>query len=116
MAFFNSSIVKIFIPPQVTKIGDDAFTSCKKLKRIEIPNDSKLQTIGSSFLLSQIESIFIPPNVTEIGFGAFHECKNLKIIEFAENSRIKNSVKDIISTNVVIMIPKELNESFCINI
>lgn len=43
--FFVSYIEEITIPSQVTQIGERAFALYKKLRKIEIPNDSKLRKI-----------------------------------------------------------------------
>ena len=55
---FGTADDSISIPPSVIQICDRAFEYCESLVKIEIPSDSKLQTIGSdAFLGTKIESI-----------------------------------------------------------
>ena len=64
MAFCNSSIQKIFIPNEVTRICKLTFSECKELKQIEFSSNSKLETIEKdAFYYSPIETLFIPNNV-----------------------------------------------------
>lgn len=89
-AFAWSLIESITIPQQVKEICDGAFYECKKLHKVEIQNDSMLNSLGKyAFYCSKIESILIPPNIKEIHQGAFSSCKSLKTIIFANNSNLK---------------------------
>lgn len=65
---------------KVTKISDDVFSECRKLKSITLPNG--LTTIGEGvFYGTPITTITIPNSVTSIGRAAFGECEFLKKIE-----------------------------------
>lgn len=82
-AFAQSSITEVFIHPNVTHICDKAFYSCRKLRRVEIPTNSELVSIGLNvFSGSSIESISIPSKVTQISFYALTSCYKLRIIQF----------------------------------
>ena len=82
-SFDRSSIERLLIPPNVTKICECAFSYCKKLKKIAIHHYSKLKFIDHrAFEGSSIESINIPFSVEHIGFRVFDDCDNLLIIEF----------------------------------
>lgn len=60
------------IPREVTRIGKDSFSDCKRLRIIELSNESKLQTTEeSAFIDSSIESITIPQEDTRIEKATF---------------------------------------------
>ena len=64
----------------VTSISEGAFTDCKNLTSITIPNS--VTSIGDYAFLgcSSLTSIIIPGCVTSIGDYAFYECRNLSTI------------------------------------
>ena len=71
------------------KIGKYAFSSCKKLQKVEILSDSKLQIIDdNAFFDSRIKSIKIPSNATWIGANAFSLCYNLQRVEMPADSKL----------------------------
>ena len=65
------NLTSITIPEGVTTIGDYAFSNCSSLTSIDIPKS--VTTIGSSafYRCSSLTSITIPENVTHIGENAF---------------------------------------------
>lgn len=82
------------IPPQITEICDGVFYSCKKLEKVEIPENSQLREIGiGSFSLSGIKQIKIPKNVTQICYRAFANCYDLQRIEFNPDSELQKIKK-----------------------
>ena len=83
------SLTSIEIPNSVTGIGSKAFSYCSSLTSIEIPN-SVTKIAGSTFYnCSSLTSVEIPNSVTEIYDSAFKGCSSLTSIE------IPNSVTDI---------------------
>ena len=65
------NLESIIIPDSVTKIGYNAFYSCKNLKSITIP-DSVTSIDGYAFMYcTNLSSITIPNSVNNIGEGAF---------------------------------------------
>lgn len=67
---------KTLVPKDVTKIGDYAFSGCKNLVEIKLPDS--VTSIGHwCFRKSSLKSIVIPDSVTEIGDAAFWECRAL---------------------------------------
>ena len=80
---------EIFFDGPITYIGESAFSWCKNLKSITIPNS--VTTIGNSAFwdCENLTSITIPNSVTEIGEDAFRFCYNLTSIT------IPNSVIEI---------------------
>ena len=73
---------EVYIPGEydgymVTSIGENAFTKCKNIMSITIPNS--VTSIGDYAFLDcwKLTSIEIPDSVTSIGKGAFQSCTSL---------------------------------------
>ena len=83
------SLTSITIPNSVTSIGGYAFRNCSSLTSITIPNS--VTSIGTCALqdCSSLTSITIPNSVTNIEEGAFYRCSSLTSIA------IPNSVTSI---------------------
>ncbi len=66
----------------VTAIGDSAFSGCRGLTSITIPNG--VTSIGeyAFFSCKNLTSITIPESVTRIDFGAFYNCSDLTNITY----------------------------------
>ena len=80
----------IIIPDQieelpVTSVGDSAFSECRGLTSITIPNS--VTSIGNyAFdLCNSLTSIAIPDRLTNIGDWAFHGCDSLTNITFPDS-------------------------------
>ena len=122
----NNKLIEELIIPEyiegllVSKIGDSAFSDCKKLKNITIPKS--VNTIADYAFndCSSLISINIPESVTYIGSTAFNGCtmlssitvdKNNKvydsrdncnaIIETKENKLIRGSISTIIPNSII---------------
>ena len=90
LVFCNRNIENVQIPNFIEHICSASFYGCTKLQQIEIPNDSKLQTIDDyAFSYSQIKSITIPSTLTKIGDSAFYECSALKRVEIPFYSKLQ---------------------------
>ena len=76
-------------PPDGTRIEDEAFAWCRKLKQFEFPEG--LNSIGKNAFINceLLESVTIPDGVETIGSQAFCQCAALKTL------RLPDSVKTI---------------------
>ncbi|KAK8867106.1 hypothetical protein M9Y10_010078 [Tritrichomonas musculus] len=112
LLFANRNIEEISIPSNIKIISSFAFNNCKKLRKVEFPTNSKLETIGpNAFSSSGIEGISIPSSVSKTHKSAFDDCRNIQIIEISEKSKLKSfpspsHFKN--SPNLVIMFPQTL--------
>ena len=69
----------------VTGIGDSAFSRCKALTSVTIPDG--VTSIGDYAFkeCSGLTSVTIPDGVTSIGYGAFEDCTGLKSITLPDS-------------------------------
>lgn len=79
------NLCSISIPDSITKINGLAFCNCTELVNINLPDGiSKIQT--STFkTCSKLKSINIPDSVTNIEESAFADCLSLKNINISDN-------------------------------
>ena len=90
MAFSSCrSLTNINIPNSVTTIGDSAFWGCDSLTNINIPNSVTMIWNSAFAWCNSLTSINIPNSVTTIGKDAFAYCDSLTSIN------IPNSVTTI---------------------
>lgn len=70
------------IPTNIEHIGMYAFSGCRTLRQITIPD--RVITIGESSFdgCDSLENITLPSKITSIGVGAFNHCTNLAYINF----------------------------------
>mmetsp|Transcript_3935 Transcript_3935/g.8679 ORF Transcript_3935/g.8679 Transcript_3935/m.8679 type:complete len:430 (+) Transcript_3935:101-1390(+) len=80
------SLKRIFVPSSVIVIGDEAFSSCVKLEKVQLSEG--LETIGAGAFCkcSSLECIKIPSTVVTIGARAFSDCKDIKDAELFEGT------------------------------
>ncbi len=75
----------VTIPSTVIKIGEEAFSGCRKLNSIEIPES--VTEIGDKAFAGcvKLKNIEIPFSVRKIGHETFFKCKNLKKIKIPDS-------------------------------
>ena len=87
--FSNSGIEEFQAPPDLKKIGPNAFSDCKNLKRAVLneglellgepgPKENKQYPDRGVFAGSGLESVTIPSTVRRLECGTFLDCKNLR--------------------------------------
>lgn len=85
--FARTSICAVIIPETVTKIGARAFSSSKKLEKVELPD--ALTQIGEDafYGCENLKEIRFPDSLTKIGSYAFSGCSSLTEVTIGENVR-----------------------------
>lgn len=76
---------KFVIPNGVTRIGEEAFSTCYYLTDVVIPNSVKVIDGGAFSFCHGFEAMSIPDNVTAIGEFLFRGCNNLKRVILSSN-------------------------------
>lgn len=81
MAFMGSSLNQVTLPTELTEIKESTFEDCQRLegKKIKLPSDAKLETIGKSAFagcvsLETTAFLMNQRNLTTIGESAFAGC------------------------------------------
>lgn len=76
---FCKTLTSVSIPNTVTSIGSDAFSECG-LTSIDIPNSVTHIGYQAFHRCSGLTSLVIPNSVTSIGNSAFDYCRNLRTV------------------------------------
>lgn len=84
-AFSGSSLTEVKIPESVKWIGEGAFSECRSLFRIELPDGITELVVNMFSGCISLEQIVIPESVVLIGERAFENCEALSTIELPEN-------------------------------
>lgn len=74
----NLSVEKVTMTEQVTSIDEYAFSNCKALTSVDIPNSVISIGIYAFGYCYNLKSFYIPDGVTSIGNNAFYQCSGLK--------------------------------------
>ena len=81
----------VVFPDTVEVINANAFSQCKALESIELPENAALKEIqNNAFTNANIKSITIPNNVTKIGDSAFLGCSQLENITITPKSKLQS--------------------------
>ena len=73
---------------KVTKIGNQAFSTCRKITSIKLGNNITDISFGAFWGCEKLESINIPNRVTNIGARAFSGCGKLESINIPQGISI----------------------------
>ena len=111
-AFSLCSLQTVTIPTHLNEIGPFGFC-CSSLTKIEINENSELQTIGEYALEStRLISFSITRHIKKIGNGAFARNKKLKIIEVSEFSELEQIDLNMLDefSDVMLMAPVKFKD------
>lgn len=78
------SLTSMVIPDSVKSIGGSLFQNCSELKSVKLPKDLTVIESNTFFFCEKLESIDIPDGVTRIGQMAFFGCKALTSVRLPE--------------------------------
>jgi hypothetical protein len=83
-----TSLLRIYVPPNVTTVGESAFKKCFSMKEVHLSEG--LRTIGRSafFRCTSLLRIDIPSSVAAIDSDAFYKCTSLSVVNLSEGLRI----------------------------
>ena len=85
MSARNKSITSCTVSADCRFICDGAFTDCKKLAEVVLPESLTYINNGMFEGCSSLKQVAIPESVTAIGDGAFNGCSSLSAIEIPES-------------------------------
>jgi len=71
------SLIAITIPDCIETIGERAFSSCSSLTSITLPDSVKTIEMGAFLYCSSLETLELPPKLETIGRNAFVSCTEL---------------------------------------
>ncbi|MBQ8362374.1 MAG: leucine-rich repeat domain-containing protein, partial [Thermoguttaceae bacterium] len=79
-AFEGADFETVRLPKSVRVVNNEAFKDCKSLKRVVIPEDSELGTIGNTAFggCESLETFDCPKSMKVICASAFADCESLK--------------------------------------
>ena len=90
------SLTSITIPDSVTSIGNKTFSHCGSLTSLTIPDSVTRIGDGAFFFCSSLSSITIPDSVTRIGDSAFSSCTSLKEISVTSGNTSYKSIDGVV--------------------
>ena len=102
-AFSKSGLQEVYLPPNIGKVSEKAFSDCTQLKTVEwkcecdrIPEYCfynctslkqfdflKINTIReNAFSCSGLQEVYLPPNIEKVSEKAFSDCTQLKTVDW----------------------------------
>ena len=75
-----TSLANLLLPKSLNEISGDAFIGCEQLRLLKIPNSLTINGMLNFYGCNSLEFINIPLSVTEINAYAFRLCRSLKFV------------------------------------
>lgn len=99
------------IPSNVTRIGESCFSCCKKLRKVEIPDDSNLEIIREgAFSSTKFEKLKIAIHVQQIHEATFSNCDFFSELQTIEkNAFCSTKIESLTIPSIV----SELKRGWC---
>ena len=90
-AFQGSALMKITLPSGIRTIGENAFSGCTSLKRVDFSLCNSLNIISqSAFQQTAIKEVSIPNSVRQINNKAFYQCSSLEVLTFENGAKVEH--------------------------
>ena len=88
----KEDIVKVVLPSGVIRIGEDAFNGCDNLKEVDFSKCTQLESIGESAFSScqKIKRICLPAALKTIEKYAFDNCILLEEVDFSKCTQLES--------------------------
>ncbi|HAK68295.1 MAG TPA: hypothetical protein DCM57_01380 [Treponema sp.] len=86
----EDDITSVRLPKTVQKIGENAFSGCGSLKKINLEELTSLESIGMGTFeyCRELTDVKLPAGLKAIGTDAFYECSSLKSIVIPVSVRV----------------------------
>lgn len=78
---YRTGLTEISIPEGVTTFGENVFCGCTDLVVANLPNTTEMISFGLFQGCTRLNSIEIPASVTSIGHAAFYGCSSLSSVK-----------------------------------
>jgi len=115
--FSDCKFAEITLPPNLTYLGESAFSSNAYLKRITIPAGVTAILDDTFYKCTSLETVVIPNTVLGIGYEAFYGCISLKTVYIPQSVGVINSsaFRDVNPSLTIICEPGSAAETFAKN-
>ena len=83
--FAGAQLKEIALPASLRMLGNCVFWKCKGLKRVTLPEGSRLETLGEMcFAETGVCEFLAPASLRQIKDGAFQNCSELTLVRLNE--------------------------------
>ena len=82
---YENGVGTMVIAGKATQIPDNAFSDCKSLTSVTIPDSVTKIGMRAFYGCSSLTSVTIPDSVTTIEYGAFYDCDSLKSVNIPDS-------------------------------
>ena len=90
-AFQGSELMKITLPSGIRTIGENAFSGCTSLKRVDFSLCNSLNIISQrAFQQTAIKEVSIPNSVRQINNKSFYQCSSLEVLTFENGAKVEH--------------------------
>ncbi len=100
-------LCEIFIPDTVVNIGRRAFYICPKLTKIHLPKHLLMIESSAFNYCRHLEEIVIPEGTVSVGSRAFYDCKQLKSVQLPASVGYIGSEAFANCPHVVVKVPED---------
>lgn len=81
----DTNISKIVIPETIHMIGSGAFTSCKNLEELVLPDSITYMGDSLAFQRNNLKKVTLPSNIQSISEMSFYECSALEEVNMPQS-------------------------------